>query len=165
MIYVACTISYNKLVLYFGCMATRSWYTVKFLSFFFIEDSRMNLEAIAIDTDIYLYYWIYYMKPVLSRENTYDIFMKENTSISLDNLKLSKEYLINFKKQNINKVKDSIYKSANAIILLLWMPYTLLHFILIKNQNESLYQKICSNFIQKIREKKYEIIFWKKFDK
>ena len=50
---------------------------------FFMEESELNIEKIAIDTDIYLYYWVYYMKPILSRNNTYNKFLEENTWVSL----------------------------------------------------------------------------------
>lgn len=44
----------------------------------------MNLENVAIDDDIYLYYWIYYMKPVFIRGGIYEEFLKANSWIAID---------------------------------------------------------------------------------
>lgn len=45
---------------------------------FFITTEAMNLEKIAIDRDIYLYYWIYFLKPIFIRGNLYEVFLREN---------------------------------------------------------------------------------------
>lgn len=47
------------------------------LSFFCTTDA-LNFEKIAIENDIYLYYWIIYIKPILDYDNTYFRFIEEN---------------------------------------------------------------------------------------
>lgn len=51
---------------------------------FFITTEAMDLEKIAIENDIYLYYWIYYMKPVFVQHDTYEKFIKANNWVKLD---------------------------------------------------------------------------------
>lgn len=51
---------------------------------FFITTEAMNLQEIAIENDIYLYYWIYYMKPVFVRNNTYEKFIEANNWVEID---------------------------------------------------------------------------------
>jgi len=53
------------------------------LSFFITEDA-MDLEKIAIEEDIYLYFWIFHMKPILSSEDTYEKFLLANPWIEMD---------------------------------------------------------------------------------
>lgn len=55
------------------------------LSFFSTID-WMNFWNFAIEKDIYLYFWILYFKPLLSLDNTYDLFLEKNKSwLNLDN--------------------------------------------------------------------------------
>jgi len=41
----------------------------------------MDFSKIAIENDIYLFYWIYYLKPILNKDNTYECFIKANKSM------------------------------------------------------------------------------------
>lgn len=50
---------------------------------FFITTEAMNLEKIVIKNDIYLYNWIYYLKPILVRNNTYEAFLEENSWVNI----------------------------------------------------------------------------------
>lgn len=50
---------------------------------FFVTTEAMNLEKIAIEDDIYLYNWIYYLKPILVRNNTYKKFLKANSWVEI----------------------------------------------------------------------------------
>ncbi len=43
----------------------------------------MNLKKIALENDIYLYYWIYYMKPIFVRNNTYEQFLRANSWVEI----------------------------------------------------------------------------------
>lgn len=45
---------------------------------FFLTDKNLNLEKIAIDDDIYLQYWIFWLYPVFNENETYQKFLKEN---------------------------------------------------------------------------------------
>jgi len=40
----------------------------------------LNLENIALDNDIYLYFWILYCKPIIVNDNTYKDFIESNKS-------------------------------------------------------------------------------------
>lgn len=51
---------------------------------FFITTESMDLSQISIKDDIYLYYWIYYMKPIISYNDTYDAFIEQNKWVTLD---------------------------------------------------------------------------------
>lgn len=51
---------------------------------FFITTESMEFSKIAIEDDIYLYYWIYYMKPIISYNETYEEFLKKNTWVQID---------------------------------------------------------------------------------
>ncbi len=51
---------------------------------FFVTTDAMNMENIAIDNDIYFYYWIYYMKPVLVRWDIYERFLEANSWVKVD---------------------------------------------------------------------------------
>jgi hypothetical protein len=39
----------------------------------------MDLSKIAIEDDIYLYYWIYYMKPIFALGDVWERFSSANT--------------------------------------------------------------------------------------
>jgi hypothetical protein len=49
---------------------------------FFITTDALDLSSIVIEDDIYLYYWIYYLKPVFDRDNTYERFVRANEYIA-----------------------------------------------------------------------------------
>ncbi len=46
---------------------------------FFITTDAMDLSKIALEDDIYLYYWIYYLKPIFIRGDMYDQFLAQNS--------------------------------------------------------------------------------------
>ena len=50
----------------------------KFCLSFFITESALDFDAIAIKNDIYLSYWIQSLKPIINREKTYERFMHIN---------------------------------------------------------------------------------------
>ena len=58
---------------------------------FFIEEDAMDLSEIAIEDDIYLYFWIYYMKPVYVLGDTYERFHTMNWKLKIDNWKSGKQ--------------------------------------------------------------------------
>lgn len=47
---------------------------------FFATTEWMNFKNWKIENDIYLYFWIVYLKPILSYENTYEKFLQANNS-------------------------------------------------------------------------------------
>jgi len=48
------------------------------LSFFVTEDA-LDFKDIAIENDIYLYFWILYMKPVIDKSDTYNRFLQDQS--------------------------------------------------------------------------------------
>lgn len=54
----------------------------KFCLSFFIDNTVMNLEDIAIENDIYLFHWMLYLKPIINYNHTYEKFIEANTSWS-----------------------------------------------------------------------------------
>ncbi|NDK08031.1 hypothetical protein EOM39_02175 [Candidatus Gracilibacteria bacterium] len=50
----------------------------RFCLSFFCTTNALNFEKIAIKNDIYLYYWIIYLKPILDYNSTYSTFIEEN---------------------------------------------------------------------------------------
>lgn len=57
---------------------------------FWITTDAMNLKNIAIDDDVYLYYWIYYLKPVFVRADIYEQFLEANSWVDIDESQESK---------------------------------------------------------------------------
>ena len=51
---------------------------------FFVTTDGISLQDIRIDDDVYLYYWIYYMKPIVARGDIYDRFLTTNSWVSID---------------------------------------------------------------------------------
>ena len=51
---------------------------------FFVTTDTIDLQKIAIDNDIYLYYWIYHMKPIYAQNNTYMKFLEVNSWVEID---------------------------------------------------------------------------------
>ena len=51
---------------------------------FFITTEVMDLSKIAIDNDIYLSYWIYYMKPIFVKDHIYEQFLEANQWVQVD---------------------------------------------------------------------------------
>ena len=46
---------------------------------FFIEEDAMDMSQIALEDDIYLFFWMYYMKPILVVGDTWGHFLVQNT--------------------------------------------------------------------------------------
>lgn len=92
----------------------------------------INIKAIAIENDIYLYYWIYYMKPIFQKNDTYEQFLTENSWVQIDPIQ-KKENLKYLPKKQIKKDSENlmIYKLINTVI----------RFFLFRKTNES-YQKL-----------------------
>lgn len=51
----------------------------KFCLSFFIDETAINLENIAIEDDIYLFHWILYLKPIINYNHSYENFIEANS--------------------------------------------------------------------------------------
>ena len=83
----------------------------------------MNLEKIAIENDIYLYNWIYHLKPILVRNNTYQKFIEANHWV-----KVSKEQQICNTQWHIHFGNPLDYPFSaffNTLIRFFWLRKTL----------------------------------------
>jgi hypothetical protein len=57
----------------------------------------MDFSNFAVENDIYLYFWIVYLKPILNYDNTYENFLRANNSWAnfdeyLDIIETNKSY-------------------------------------------------------------------------
>ncbi|MDD4529972.1 MAG: hypothetical protein PHO80_00255 [Candidatus Gracilibacteria bacterium] len=52
----------------------------RFCLSFFVTENALDFSKIAIENDIYLYFWIYYLKPVFDKDETYKRFLEINKS-------------------------------------------------------------------------------------
>lgn len=96
------------------------------LSFFATTDA-MNMENIAIENDIYLYYWIYYMKPIFARDNIYERFLADNTWTQLDaTQKLKNKTYIKLQKPTQKSYK--IFEYTDRVIRYVLLPRTLKNY-------------------------------------
>ncbi|HBA45044.1 TPA: hypothetical protein DCZ31_03635 [Patescibacteria group bacterium] len=51
----------------------------------------MNFSSFAIKNDVYLYFWIYYLKPIINKDLTYENFIKANKPLGIDPINLHKD--------------------------------------------------------------------------
>lgn len=51
---------------------------------FFVTDEVLNMKNIAIKNDIYLYFWIYFLKPIIISDDIYERFCQENSWVTID---------------------------------------------------------------------------------
>ncbi len=50
---------------------------------FFIEEESLDLSKIALEDDIYLYFWIYYLKPLYEVGDIYERFLRKNLWVDI----------------------------------------------------------------------------------
>jgi hypothetical protein len=92
--------------LYFQILGNRrTSYKVKnnfCLSFFSTENGVANFNDIKIENDIYLFFWVYYLKTIVDKNNIYkdllDLFNIENVNNDFDKYKIN----LNYKNKEIN---------------------------------------------------------------
>jgi len=84
----------------------------RFCLSFFSTLEWMDFSIFKISNDIYLYFWIIYFKPLLSYNNTYELFIKKNNSWA--NFEIYKNTIEANKKNIIYKWNK---KTTNSIIL------------------------------------------------
>ena len=99
---------------------------------FFVATGWMNFESWKINNDIYLYFWVLYLKPILNYNNTYENFINENKYYWMDIkwyedlIENNKKYIkYSYNKKNWNWV---IIKFLNKIFKFLFLPKTLKHY-------------------------------------
>ena len=101
---------------------TKNKHAERFCLSFFASTNVLNFENIAIENDIYLYFWILYLRPILNYNNTYEKFLKENEKwcdfSSYDEILKTSSSLIYFeekRKNNNNIFLDFLEKILKSI--------------------------------------------------
>ncbi len=135
----------------------------RFCLSFFITENSLNFNSILIEDDVYMYYWIYYMKPILNYNDTYEKFLSENNWVSMPHeMQVQNwEYCIYNKRQISPPLKIFIWFDVCIRWCIqwrtiqssrkLWDPYGIViqndmlkfhtHDIRIKTRNELLFKK------------------------
>lgn len=107
---------------------TENKHAWKFCLSFFSSLKWMNFSSWKIENDIYLYFWIVYFKPILDYNNTYSLFIEENSSwarfSSYNNILNDNKNYIKYKK-NINNNDNYLVIILDKIIKLLFIWKTL----------------------------------------
>ena len=119
---------------------TKNKHKDRFCLSFFITTNALNLENISIKDDIYLYFWILHLKPILNYNKTWEKFIEENKKwCNFDNYKNiidNNNTYIKYKKwwkiNNFNwKSLDFIERCLKSIFIIktkkrfhkLWNPF------------------------------------------
>ncbi len=111
----------------FWIRKTWSKHKARFCLSFFCTTNALNLKNIAIENDIYLYFWMIHLKPVLNYNNTYELFITENkkwcdfeyyNSIIEDN----KNYIVY--KKNTSNYNCKVINILEKIIKSIFLPKT-----------------------------------------
>lgn len=116
---------------FLGERKTQNNHAGKFCLSFFVDTAGMNFEHFAEKNDIYLSFWIVYLKPLLNINSTYESFLMINkrwTDLSLyeDILQANKKFLVIEK--NNPKVPWFFGNILEKILKKIFLPKTLKHF-------------------------------------
>lgn len=98
----------------------RYWDRVKerFCLSFFVTENALDFWSIALSNDIYLYYWIYYLKPILNRDSTYEKFISINSWVKIDELQKNKNghYVSNITSTPLNSIGIVFFRFLEPMI-------------------------------------------------
>lgn len=88
------------ITLIFGILWVRKnakYHEKRFCLSFFATENSLDFKDFALENDVYLYYRLVYLKPILDFDNTYEIFINSQTwadfSIYKDNFKENKKFI------------------------------------------------------------------------
>lgn len=98
---------------------------------FFATTRAFDFKKIAIENDIYLYYWIYFLKPIINKNQTYEKFLKENSWVEIDEVQRqeNQKYLLKSPKETPNFSKSFFCILANYIFFILFFPKTYFSYL------------------------------------
>lgn len=99
----------------------------RFCLSFFCTTKVLNFETIAIENDIYLYFWMVYLKPILDYDNTYDLFINENKNWCdfnsyINIIKENRKHIIY--KKNTSKYNYKLINLIEALLKYIFLPKT-----------------------------------------
>lgn len=103
----------------------KDYHSAKFCLSFFITEDKMDFKDILIKDDIYMYFWILFLKPILDIDETYSKFIKINKQ-NFDYSKyenILKANLDNIPHKSKSKIKFSLSFLDN-IIFKIWSRKT-----------------------------------------
>lgn len=110
---------------------TWKYHEKRFCLSFFATTKEMNFQNFALENDIYLYFWIIYLKPILDFDNTYTNFLKSQSWCDIQNFENIITENKNFIKYswksfwNNSKILDII----NTILEKIFLPKTLKSYL------------------------------------
>ncbi len=102
----------------------------RFCLSFFISENAMDFSKIAIQKDIYLYYWIYFLKPIINKDSAYERFIKANSPLWINELNLNwdnKAYIIKSPKYLKFADRCKILDFKDFVLKKIFLPKTLSH--------------------------------------
>lgn len=142
---------------------TNKYHAGRFCLSFFSTMKWMNFANFSLDSDIYLYFWILYMKPILNNNNCYEHFIQANNSWAdfssySEMLEHNKTYIQYSQEKKV--IQHYIWNIIEKICKTIFLPKTLKHFEnigkpygiiindnLLKFHNSDIRQKIKAEFI------------------
>ncbi len=96
---------------------------------FFLTTEAMSLTDITIEHDIYLYNWIYHLKPIFIQNNTYEKFLKRNNWVKIDKDQKMKNQQYKISSAPIDEEKsiwkEIFYRKINQVIRFFLLRRTL----------------------------------------
>lgn len=99
----------------------------RFCLSFFSTTKSLNFEKIAIENDIYLYFWIIYLKPILVYDDIYNLFINENKKWCdfdsyINIIEENKKHIIY--KKNTSKYNCKLINLIEAFLKYIFLPKT-----------------------------------------
>jgi len=110
----------------------RHWNNIaeRFCLSFFIDETAEDFSSFSLENDVYLYFWIYYLKPIINKDLTYEQFIKANKPLGIDQINLHKDnkaYEIRTWKYLKFLDNCKILDFKNYLLKKIFLPKTLAH--------------------------------------
>ncbi len=86
----------------------------RFCLSFFCTTEWMDFNTFRLDHDIYLAYWIYYLKPIFDKNNTYEELRKLNENWT-EEFFGKDEYCVEEKRWQINSTPESVIRHPELV--------------------------------------------------
>lgn len=75
----------------------RKWKDIawNFCLSFFVTEENIDMSKISISGDIYMYFWVYFLRPILNFDETYENFTQVNSRVKIDEVQMqdNKKYI------------------------------------------------------------------------
>lgn len=109
---------------------TKNKHSTRFCLSFFCTEKSIDFSDFALKNDIYLYFWIIYLKPILNFDNTYLNFIKSQSWADFEWY----ENIINENKKFVKYAGNSFWNNSLILDLIdkflkkIFFPFTLKHY-------------------------------------